>query len=134
MSVIRATVAPPRGAIRGFSMVEVLVAVIIIAIGMLGVAKLQAVAMSSTGVARMRSLAAIEAASLADAMHANRGYWAAATAPTFTVANSVITVNSGTLNTAALSCTSGGSGSAPCSNVQLGSADVQKRQTSSLST
>jgi len=60
---------------RGFSLIEVLVALIVVSVGLLGIAKMQAVAYSSTGVAGKRSLAAIEAASLASSMHANRAYW-----------------------------------------------------------
>jgi type IV pilus assembly protein PilV len=60
---------------RGFSLVEVMVALIVIAIGMLGIAKMQGLALSSTGASRSRALAAIEASSLASAMQANRGYW-----------------------------------------------------------
>lgn len=65
--------APQRQ--RGFSLVEVLVALIIIAVGMLGIAKIQALAYASTGTASLRSLAAIEASSLASSMKANRTYW-----------------------------------------------------------
>ncbi len=61
---------------RGFSLVEVMVAVIVICVGMLGIAKLEALSVSNTTTARLRSLAAIEAASLAAAMHSNRQYWA----------------------------------------------------------
>jgi type IV pilus assembly protein PilV len=61
---------------RGFSLVEVMVAVVVICIGLLGIAKLQALALSNTSTARLRSLAALEAASLASAMHSNREYWA----------------------------------------------------------
>jgi type IV pilus assembly protein PilV len=60
---------------RGFSLVEVLVALVVCAIGLLGLAKMESLALSSTGVANSRSLAAIEASSLAAAMHANRAYW-----------------------------------------------------------
>lgn len=60
---------------RGFSLVEVMVAVIVICVGLLGIAKMQALALSNTSTARMRSLAAIEAASLAASMHSNRLYW-----------------------------------------------------------
>ena len=60
---------------RGFSLVEVMVALFVIAIGMLGIAKIQALAYSSTGNASIRSIAAIQAASLASAMRANRAYW-----------------------------------------------------------
>jgi type IV pilus assembly protein PilV len=62
---------------RGFSLVEVLVALVVCAIGLLGLAKMESLALSSTGVANSRSLAAIQASSLAAAMHANRAYWGA---------------------------------------------------------
>ena len=65
-------------AARGFTLVEVLVSLIVISVGLLGIAKIQALAYASTGTAGVRSLAAIEAASLASAMHANRGYWSVA--------------------------------------------------------
>jgi type IV pilus assembly protein PilV len=67
---------PNRLRTGGFTLVEVMVALVVIAIGMLGIAKMQALTLSNTGASRMRSLAAIEAASLAAAMHANRAYWA----------------------------------------------------------
>ncbi|MGC1459686.1 MAG: prepilin-type N-terminal cleavage/methylation domain-containing protein, partial [Steroidobacteraceae bacterium] len=50
---------------RGFSLIEVMVAVIIIAVGMLGIAKMQALGLSTTESSGVRSLVAIEAASLA---------------------------------------------------------------------
>jgi type IV pilus assembly protein PilV len=65
---------------RGFSLMEVMVSLVVISAGLLGVAKMQAVALASTTVASMRSMAAIEAASLASVMHQNRGYWGS-TAP-----------------------------------------------------
>jgi type IV pilus assembly protein PilV len=67
---------PSPQATRGFSLVEVMVAIVVICTGLLGIAKLQALALSNTGTARLRSLAALEAASLAAAMHSNREYWA----------------------------------------------------------
>lgn len=75
-----------RATSRGMTLIEVLVALFIISIGLLGIAKMQALAISSTRVSSVRSLIAIEAASLASAMHANRLYWtnAAAATPTFT--------------------------------------------------
>ena len=66
---------------RGFSLVEVMVAVIVICVGMLGIAKMAALSVSNTTTARLRSLAAIEAASLAAAMHSNRQYWAKTALP-----------------------------------------------------
>jgi type IV pilus assembly protein PilV len=62
----------------GFTLVEVLVSVIVIAIGLLGIAKLEALAFSNTGVSSLRSLAAIEASSLAAVMHGDRVFWGTA--------------------------------------------------------
>ncbi len=64
--------------VGGFSLIEVMVAVVVICVGLLGIAKMESLAMSSTNMARMRSLAALEAASLAAVMHANRSFWAGA--------------------------------------------------------
>jgi type IV pilus assembly protein PilV len=83
---------------RGFSLVEVMVAVIVICVGLLGIAKMQALALSNTTTARLRSLAAIEAASLAAAMHSNRLYWATTPPQTITV-----TTNSGAGTTTVVS-------------------------------
>jgi prepilin-type N-terminal cleavage/methylation domain-containing protein len=66
----RIPAAMPR--LRGFSLIEVMVALIIIAVGMLGIAKMQALALSTTESSGVRSLVAIEAASLAATMHTNR--------------------------------------------------------------
>jgi type IV pilus assembly protein PilV len=65
----------PLRAAPGFSLIEVMVAVVIICIGLLGIAKMQAMALSNSNMSRQRSLAAIEAASFASAMHSNREYW-----------------------------------------------------------
>ena len=78
---------------RGFSLVEVMVAVVVICVGLLGVAKMQALSLSNTNTSRLRSLAAIQAASLAAAMHSNRQYWGNVAA-NFTV---TVTGNPGTV-------------------------------------
>ena len=71
--------------IQGFSLVEVMVAVVVICVGLLGIAKMQAMALSNTNMSRQRSLAAIEAASIAASMHSNRQYWALAIVTPFSV-------------------------------------------------
>jgi len=72
---------------RGFSLVEVMVAVLVICVGLLGIAKMQALALSNTTTSRLRALAAIQAASLASAMHSNREYWASPAPPANTTFN-----------------------------------------------
>lgn len=67
--------ASAPGPNRGFSLVEVMVALIVICVGLLGIAKLEALMLSGTGTSRLRALVALQAESLADAMHANRDYW-----------------------------------------------------------
>ncbi len=59
----------------GFSLIEVMVALIIICVGLLGIAKLEAVVLSSAGTSRVRALIALQADSLADTMHADRDFW-----------------------------------------------------------
>ena len=107
----------------GFSLVEVLVALIIISVGLLGVARMQGASIANTNAARMRSLAAIEAASLASAMHGNRAYWAA-NFPTITVAGAAITSSDGALS-ATVNCNASG-GSVPCSASQLAASDLNE--------
>ncbi len=75
---------------RGFSLVEVMVALTVTAVGLLGLAKMESLAVSSTAVASARSIAAIQASSLAAAMHANRGYWAAGVAPASTTVTALL--------------------------------------------
>jgi type IV pilus assembly protein PilV len=66
----------PRGDAHGFSLMEVMVATIVICVGLLGIAKMQGLALSNATTSRLRALAAIEAASFAATMHSNRQYWA----------------------------------------------------------
>ena len=61
----------------GFTLVEVLIALLISSIGLLGLAGMQALALASTQVSSVRSLVALQASSLAAAMHSNQAYWSA---------------------------------------------------------
>jgi type IV pilus assembly protein PilV len=65
----------------GFSMLEVLVTITVISLALLGIAKMQAAGTSGTQISRAQSLVAMQADSLAAAMHSNRGFWAAGSAP-----------------------------------------------------
>lgn len=61
-----------RGDQRGFTLLEVLVAVLVLTIGLLGLAGLQATAVRSNTSAYLRSQASILAYDIADRMRANR--------------------------------------------------------------
>jgi type IV pilus assembly protein PilV len=115
---------PFRAPIRGFTLLEVMVALVITSIGLLGIAKIQALAYSSTGSASLRSLVALQAAGLAASMHANRNYWASPAAPpNLTISG---TTFNPVLNAAAATagfCVSG-SGNTPCNETQLAAADL----------
>ncbi len=102
----------------GFSLVEVMVALVICSIGLLGLAKMESLALSSTGVASSRSLAAIQASSLAAAMHANPGYWQAGLAPATT------TVSATNNYSGAAACLTAGATS--CTPTLLAAYDLQQ--------
>jgi type IV pilus assembly protein PilV len=110
----------------GFSLVEVMVALIIICVGLLGIAKLQALMLSNTGASRMRALAALEASSIAATMHADRDYWAGTPALTTTVNDTVagkgVTSSDSNLQTTP-DCTA--APDAPCTPVKLAAYDLQ---------
>jgi type IV pilus assembly protein PilV len=113
---------------RGFSLVEIMVAVLVISIGLLGIAKMEALALSSTGNARLRALASLEAASLASAIRANRTFWASSATVgndlNVTITAAAITASTNALLQAAANCALGGA-NAPCSSVQMAAYDLQ---------
>jgi type IV pilus assembly protein PilV len=100
---------------QGFTVLETMVALIVICVGLLGIAKMQALALNTSNTSRQRALAAIEAASLAAAMHSNRAYWATATTPTTTSVTvyptQAVTSTDGTLQTEANNDLPGGASS-----------------------
>lgn len=123
----------------GFSLVEVMVALVVICIGMLGIAKLNALMLSNTSTSRVRALVAQETASLADSMHADRdlwdsasGDWTPGTAPlsiaaTETAGTTAFTVSGSTTLSTAVgappNCTKGGA-NAPCTAVNMAAYDL----------
>ncbi len=72
---------PRRRRATGFTLVELLVTLLIVSVGMLGLVKMEAAAVSESQVSRVRSLLTLQAESLAGTMRADRGYWAATTSP-----------------------------------------------------
>jgi type IV pilus assembly protein PilV len=109
---------------RGFSLIEVLVALVVVSVGLLGIAKMQAIAYSSTGVASKRSLAAIEAASLASSMHANRAYWSVSgVAPlSTTITGASVSASTDPALVGSVDCTA--AGVVPCTPQQIAAYDL----------
>ncbi len=115
--------ARPR--MRGFTLLEVMVALVITSIGLLGIAKIQALAYASTGSAGIRSLVALQATGMAAAMHADRGYWVAGTAPiSTTIQGLVITSTDTTLSTPA-TCFNATTPPPACSVATMAAYDLQ---------
>jgi type IV pilus assembly protein PilV len=85
----------PPVAAGGFSLIEVMVAVLVISIGLLGIAKMQALSLSNTSNSRLRALAAVESGSIASAMQADRGYW---TTLTTVGADLTVSITGATIN------------------------------------
>lgn len=72
----------------GFTLVELMITVLIVTIGLLGLAKLQATAVANTSISRTRALMTYQAESLAGMMRANKGFWVTTglgTYPTFSI-------------------------------------------------
>ena len=114
----------------GFTLIEVMVAVVVTAIGLLGIAKIQALAYASTTSASVRSLVALQASGLAASMHANRAYWSNGTAPptiTITSSGTASTITGGNLNSTApgaKDCVQSGTGTVPCVPATLAANDL----------
>jgi type IV pilus assembly protein PilV len=115
----------------GFTLLEVMIAVVITAIGLLGIAKIQALAYASTSSASARSLVAIQAAGLAASMHANRNYWSTGAAPvSFTISTSTTgtttttTISDATLQGTGASCQMVGTVVTNCAPATLAAYDL----------
>lgn len=81
---------------RGVTMVEILVTIVVLTIGALGAVGLQATVLADTQNASLRGLVALQGASLVNRMHANRAFWAVASATlAFGVNGAVVTSNGG---------------------------------------
>jgi len=110
---------------RGFTLVELMITVAIVAVGMLGLAKLQAAGMAEASLSRTRAIVTMQGESLASVMRTNRAYWgatSAVSAPSVTIgAGGTLTDNAGTMSSAPLStCESGA-----CSASQIAYYDMK---------
>ncbi|MHB1655104.1 MAG: type IV pilus modification protein PilV [Burkholderiales bacterium] len=99
----------------GFTMLEILVSMIVIMIGVLGIAGMQMLSINNTEIARYQSLAALSASGIAAKMQANPAYWV-------TPATNTITINGTSVGSgpAAGNCLN-----AVCSPTQLAGYDLQ---------
>jgi type IV pilus assembly protein PilV len=113
---------------QGFSLLEVMVALVVLSVGLLGVVKLESVAYSSTTIASKRSLAALEASSMAASMHVNRGYWSSpdVSGAVITVTNgaAAVTASAPLLATGIGTATPCTSTSTPCAPVNMAAYDL----------
>ncbi len=105
----------------GFTLLEVLVALVIVAVGLLGNARIQALASRSTGLSGKRALVVQSVASLAASMHANPNFWTSGSAPSFTAtpANGIVDTSQ-QLSSASSDCTS------TCGAASLAAYDVNQ--------
>jgi type IV pilus assembly protein PilV len=105
-----------------------MVALIVTSVGLLGIAKLEALALSSTGTASTRALVAMQAAGLASAMHSERAYWAAGLAPAVTTATGTTIGNADLVAALAATgslCTSAAGRAQPyCTPTQMAAYDL----------
>ena len=106
---------------RGFSLLEVLIAVVVISLGALGIAAMQATAISSTHSSQQESLIALEARSISDAMIANPGYWANGLAPASLAVTSSTALSDSTLQGATTNCST-----TTCDATHLAGYDVKQ--------
>lgn len=114
------------GRMRGFTLFEVLIALVIISIGVLGVAAVQAVSLANTHGSSTESIIAVETRGLAEAMLANPGYWDSSSVPS-TVTITAPTTTGGTPSIASSGSYNSGANcvATVCSNADLASYDLK---------
>lgn len=110
----------------GFSLLEVLVALLVLSVGLLGIAKMEALALATTATSSRRSIAALEASSLAASMHANRGFWESAGASGLQVTITGTTINNLPGGTAPDCYSADPQYAGACSNVGLAAYDLSQ--------
>lgn len=112
---------------RGVSLIEVLISLLIVAVGVLGLAKMQALTVANTQTSGARGLIALQAASLAALMHSNKGYWQVATGthPYCPSSSCTLKGTSTTLfGSVPSTCASTSTSSATCNIAQMAAYDV----------
>jgi type IV pilus assembly protein PilV len=102
----------PLSSEHGFSMVEVLVALVVLAVGMLGIASLHVVSLQSNGSAISRMQAVGLAGELADRIRANRN------------AGSAYAYVAGSTNPEDQGCTNDAATADPCTAAEMAESDL----------
>ncbi len=101
----------------GFTLVELLVTMLIVTVGLLGLAKMQAAAVSNTSLSRTRALMTYQAEALAGMIRANKGFWVTTGSPTawpaFNVTSAGVASNTGMTTTSSCVNTTGASACQP---------------------
>ena len=109
----------------GFTMIELLITILIVTVGILGLAKMQAAAVSNTAVSRTRSLMTYQAESLAGMIRSNRKFWVTsgttATWPAFVLSSAGTVTTSTGMDSTASTCAGA---AVTCTPAQLAYDDV----------
>ncbi len=117
-----------RRAEDGFTLVELLVTMLIVTVGLLGLAKLQATAVSNTSVSRTRALMTYQAESLAGMIRANKGFWATTGAlptwPGFSVSSAGVASDTGLMVAPTVTNCVNTTGASACTPQQLAYNDM----------
>lgn len=92
----------PQSLQSGFTLLEILVAIVVLSIGLLGLAGLQAVSLNNNQVAYYRAIASQQANDMADRMRANA---AGITAGNYDSLTATLPVNPGCIATGTTGCT-----------------------------
>ena len=118
---------------RGVSLLEVLISIVVIAVGILGLAKMQALSIANTQLSASRGLVALQASSLAATMHANPNFWqvaSPATPPCYGVgacsisATTTSTSLPSSFPTVSSTCSGYPSSASTCSSGQMATLDL----------
>jgi type IV pilus assembly protein PilV len=116
--------------LRGFTLLEVMIALIVLSVGLLGIVKLESASVASTTVAARRSLAALEGDSLAAMIHVNRGYWASPdpSGGVISVTGTTVSVTTGATNltTSIAGTTACNVTATPCSVTDMAAYDLKQ--------
>lgn len=107
---------------QGFSIIEVLVAVVVLVFGVLGMAGLQMQAVNASEQGRYNSRAALQATSIATAMKANPAYW---NSPPASITVQGTTVTGGPTAYTGI-CGNDGTTNTICTSTQMAYYDLQR--------